>query len=53
MPYASEKQRRFMYSQHPRIAKKWNAEGNNYIKKSKPKKKNKNNKYHRYNRGLV
>lgn len=31
MPYASEKQRRFMYSQHPDIAKKWDAEGENRI----------------------
>jgi len=48
MPYSSEKQRRFMYSQKPSIAKRWNAEGKNYIK---PKKKNKNNKYWKYNRG--
>ena len=26
MPYASEAQRRFMYSQHPEIAKKWDKE---------------------------
>lgn len=31
MPYKSEKQRRFMYSQHPEIAKKWDKEGENHI----------------------
>lgn len=41
MPYASQKQRKFMYSQHPEIAKKWAKEGKNYIKKKrKPSKTN-------------
>jgi len=31
MPYASEKQRRFMYSQHPDIAKRWDKEGENRV----------------------
>ncbi len=26
MPFQSESQRRFMYSQHPEIARKWSAE---------------------------
>lgn len=26
MPFKSEKQRRFMYSQHPEIAKRWTKE---------------------------
>jgi hypothetical protein len=34
MPYRSEKQRRFMYSQHPDIAKRWDKEGKNYVDKS-------------------
>lgn len=33
MPYASEKQRRFMYAKHPEIAERWDKEGKNYIKK--------------------
>lgn len=33
MPYASEKQRRYMYSQHPDIAKRWDSEGKNHIQK--------------------
>lgn len=35
MPYKSEKQRKFMYSQHPGIAKKWDKEGKNYIESEK------------------
>lgn len=35
MPYASEAQRRFMYAKHPGIARRWDREGNNYIKKKK------------------
>jgi hypothetical protein len=31
MPYASEKQRRFMYSQQPAVAKKFEREGNNRV----------------------
>lgn len=32
MPYASEKQRRFMYAKHPEIAKRYEKEGKNHIK---------------------
>ena len=32
MPYASEKQRKFMWSQHPEIAKKWEKSGKGYVK---------------------
>jgi len=35
-PYASEKQKRFMHSQHPEIAKRWDDEEK---KKGKPKHK--------------
>lgn len=34
MPYQNEKQRRYMYAKHPGIAKKWDAEGKNYVSKS-------------------
>ena len=37
MPYASDKQRRFMWSQHPEIAKKWAEEGHGYVKGKKKK----------------
>lgn len=33
MPYKSEAQRKFMYARHPEIAKKWDREGKNYVKK--------------------
>jgi hypothetical protein len=36
MPFKSEKQRKFMYAQHPEIAKKWSKEED---KKKKAKKK--------------
>lgn len=29
MPFKSEKQRRFMWANHPRIAKRWSKEGRN------------------------
>ena len=35
MPYVSDKQRRYMHSQHPEIAAKWDKEA----KKKKKKKK--------------
>lgn len=35
MPYASEKQRKFMYAKHPEIAERWDKEGKNYIGKKK------------------
>ena len=41
MPYKSAKQRRFMYSEHREIAKRWEEEGKNYIEKGKKKKKKK------------
>jgi hypothetical protein len=37
MPFKSEKQRRFMWSQHPEIAEKW-AHGEHSKKKKKHKK---------------
>lgn len=40
VPYASDKQRKFMYSQHPEIAAKYEKEGKNKVvkKKAAPKK---------------
>jgi len=38
MPYASDKQRKFMYAKHPEIAKKFEKEGKAYVKKSAAKK---------------
>lgn len=35
MPFKSEKQRRFMYAKHPKIAKKWSAEEKQVPKKKK------------------
>lgn len=32
MPYVSDKQRAFMWSQHPEIARKWAKEGHGYVK---------------------
>ena len=37
MPYASEKQRRYMWSQHPEIAEKWAEKGHGYVKAKKKK----------------
>ena len=34
MPFKSEKQRRFMFSQHPKIAKRWASEGKAYVEKA-------------------
>jgi hypothetical protein len=34
MPYASEKQRRFLKWKHPEIDAKWKAEGHDYVRKS-------------------
>ena len=39
MPYVSDKQRRFMHSQHPEIAARWDKEGKGYVKKKKKKKR--------------
>lgn len=44
MPYASDKQRKFMYAKHPEIAKRYEKEGKNKVvakKKAMPKKKGK------------
>ena len=38
MPFKSEKQRKYLWLKHPKIAKKWTAEHGSKIKK---KKKNK------------
>jgi len=36
MPFRSEKQRKFMWVKHPKIAKKWSAEyGSKIVKKKK------------------
>jgi len=39
MPFKSLKQKRFMYSQHPKIAKRWEAEGKGYVKRRKTKRR--------------
>lgn len=39
MPFRSLKQRRFMYSQHRKIAKRWSKKYGSKIVKSKKKKK--------------
>ena len=39
MPYASEKQRRWMYANRPDIAKRWAAEGHNYVEAGHKSKK--------------
>lgn len=36
MPFASEKQRKFMFAKHPEIAKRWVKEGKGNVK---PKRK--------------
>ena len=39
MPFKSEKQRRFLYAKHPKIAKRWTAKyGSKIVKHAKPKK---------------
>ena len=38
MPFKSVKQRKFMWSQHPEIAKRWTKEHGSKIVKSKKKK---------------
>jgi hypothetical protein len=37
VPFKSEKQRRFMYSQHPEIAQRWADEGKGYVMPGKMK----------------
>ena len=44
MPFRSEKQRRFMYSQHPEIAKRWSKDYGGKIMAKKKKKKAKKEK---------
>jgi len=39
MPFRSEKQRAYMYSQHPEIAKKWAKKYGNAIRRKAKKKK--------------
>lgn len=39
MPYASDKQRRYMHAKHPEIAKRWDEKyGGKVVKKAAPKK---------------
>ena len=40
-PFSSKAQERFMWSQHPEIAKRWVKEGKGYVKNhvSKPKRR--------------
>ena len=33
MPFKSEKQKKFMFANHPEIAKKWMKEGKGYVQK--------------------
>lgn len=33
MPYASDKQRKFMHAQHPKIAKRWDKETGGKVQK--------------------
>jgi len=37
MPFRSESQRRFLWSRHPEVAKKWTAEHGSKIVKSRAK----------------
>lgn len=43
MPYASDKQRKYMHAKHPEIAARWDKEGKGKVakKKAAPKKKGK------------
>lgn len=46
MPFRSEKQRRFMYAQHPEIAKRWTKKyGSKVVPSKKSYKKVGKNKY--------
>jgi len=38
-PFRSEKQRKFMFLKHPKIAKRWAKEGKAYVVKKSKKKK--------------
>ena len=44
MPFKSAKQRRYLHAQHPKIAKRWEAEYGAPTKKKKKKKKKKKRK---------
>lgn len=44
MPFRSQKQRKYMYSQHPEIAKRWAKKYGNKIRKKKNVKNNKKRK---------
>lgn len=37
MPYRSEKQRKYMHAQHPKIAKKWDEKYGTKVQKKKGK----------------
>jgi hypothetical protein len=39
MPFKSDKQRRFMYANHPKIAARWTKEAKAKAKRSKGKRK--------------
>jgi hypothetical protein len=39
MPYASDKQRKFMHAKHPEIAKRWDKETGGKVEKPKAKPK--------------
>jgi len=39
MPFQSEAQRKFMWAKHPEIAKRWEVEGGNEIKRKEEAKK--------------
>ena len=41
MPYKSERQRRYMHSKHPKIAKRWDEEHHSSKPKPKPKRRKK------------
>jgi len=42
MPFRSEKQRKFMYARHPKIAKRWSTKyGSRIVKSEKKNKKRK------------
>lgn len=41
MPFRSEKQRKFLYAEHPEIAKRWSKEYGNAVRSKLTKKKEK------------
>jgi len=38
MPFASDKQRKYLYAKHPKVAKKWSEEGKKKARKKRGKK---------------